>query len=967
MPTVGDRIDGFEIEARLGAGAMGVVLLARDSELGRNVAIKLLLPREGDKAQAQQRLLREAQSVAQLQHPNVVALHQVGIHDGQVYLVMEFVDGGTLRQWGDAQPRPWHEVVNAYRQAGAGLAAAHAAGLIHRDFKPDNVLIGKDGRVRVSDFGLVGAPGSSEQTSQTIDSVDVRLTQTGAVLGTPAYMAPEQFAGTNVGPAADQFAFCVSLYQGLFGRRPFRGDNAGALMFAIEAGEIQPPPRGHRVPARIRAAIERGLHPDPAQRHASVAALIDLLETAPRRRFAPAVALLGVAAVGAAAWWGAATGAGGGSDTLPVPDAVECPAEDTALPEWTAARRAALLSGLGASDGSDAKATAERAVAAADERAAALAQLRHTTCVATGQRPQTERALARRCVEEEVFRFGVVVDLLAQRVRTPLAMASPALLVEGTPARTCVDEATGRQVFFDPTDAGPDSVERHTKLVEARLHLLAGLDRDASALATSVLDGLGADETTHEGRTLAADAHLIASVFSQASGDQAAAEAHVRASVTAARAAGDSMRESVALADLIAILVHDGRAPAALALAEQAEAASEAAGPDARWRVHMMLGRAHQIAGDLELADAKASLAIDDLSIFGSRRPLARIAVHEARAEVLLAQQRWADAAGQFAAALEASAVYGEQHPRRAEVLRKYGSALHLQGDVAGAQAKVSAAIEILEIHVETHAEALGLAYAARAEIHRRSEAHDAAQVALTRAIALFDRTPRSEELAAQSLINLGIVEFMRGDNEAADAALSRAAGIAKKHPNSARIDIARLEGMAGGVAIALGDLRRGLAHHQRALADNERRFGPTTLTVAYSHTNLGDIAMYLGECDLARASYRRALRIRADLGQPRDDEVVRIAAGQATCDAIDGDVDDAQDGLNRLAKEVAAGTAPWRRGRLEMLRAALAYRRGNIAAARAHAVAARKHYQSLGPAHTMDVDHTNRWLAEHR
>ena len=191
------RVDRYEIRRRLGEGGMGVVYAAYDPELDREVAIKLLRlhAADGDTLPARTRLLREAQAMARLAHPNVVTVYDVGEWHEQVFIAME-IAGGTLRAWQDG--RPWREVVAMYRDAARGLAAAHAAGLVHRDFKPDNVLIGHDGRVRVTDFGLAraaGEPGERAEVGAAMSGMlGTPLTETGTVMGTPAYMAPEQIA-----------------------------------------------------------------------------------------------------------------------------------------------------------------------------------------------------------------------------------------------------------------------------------------------------------------------------------------------------------------------------------------------------------------------------------------------------------------------------------------------------------------------------------------------------------------------------------------------------------------------------------------------------------------------------------------------------------------------------------------------------------------------------------------------------
>jgi serine/threonine protein kinase len=338
-----ERIGRYEVRRELGAGGMGVVYAAFDPDLQRDVAVKLLrhdrLRGRTDAASA--RLRREAQVTARLAHPNVVTIYEVGEDRGSVYIAMELVSGSSLQLWLTTVARPWREVLTMFLQAGRGLGAAHDAGLIHRDFKPSNVLVGEDHRARVVDFGLAhsGAvraamlpmdtadvlgtqPGDTktgriadvlstnnpdasgtwgaEETIQSgvvadvvttntplIDESFADLTQggdpttlpegvtsTGLFVGTPAYMAPELFTGGMADARTDQFAFCVSLYEGLYGERPFRGETAKEIAQRVLAGDITPAPARARVPRWLRNIIERGLAVDPEQRHPSIKSLL---------------------------------------------------------------------------------------------------------------------------------------------------------------------------------------------------------------------------------------------------------------------------------------------------------------------------------------------------------------------------------------------------------------------------------------------------------------------------------------------------------------------------------------------------------------------------------------------------------------------------------------------------------------------------------------------------------------------
>jgi len=301
LPAPLAAIGGYQLRGTLGQGGMGVVYAAWDPRHGREVALKVIAARVGPyRDEAQARLVREARVMQKLAHPNVVAAYDVGVADGRVYVAMELVHGVTLRTWGEDPRRTFAERLRVLIDAGRGLATAHDARIVHRDVKPDNVLIDHAGRARVTDFGIARALDSAIGSSRVDPHGDTRLTTTGAILGTPAYMAPEQAEGLEVTAAADQFSFCVTAWELLSGERPFRGATAPAVIAHILAGDIAPTAAEASWPRRLRRALRRGLSPLPVRRFARMAELLAELEAvvAPRvRRRWPLIAapILGVA------------------------------------------------------------------------------------------------------------------------------------------------------------------------------------------------------------------------------------------------------------------------------------------------------------------------------------------------------------------------------------------------------------------------------------------------------------------------------------------------------------------------------------------------------------------------------------------------------------------------------------------------------------------------------------------------
>ena len=299
--AAGAKIGRYTIAGVLGSGGMGVVYRAFDPQLGRPVALKVVRPGHNSE-ETRERLIREAQAMAKLAHPNVIAVHDAGSVDDEVFVAMELVDGDNLAAWLDA-PHAWRDVLAMFEQAARGLAAAHAAGLVHRDFKPLNVLVGKDGRVRVLDFGLarpIAAGADAATDAAHTDTAPLSLTRTGAILGTPLYMAPEQHAGGATDARTDQFAFCVALYHALYGAYPFGGGSLPELMVSVMEGKVTVP-AGKRVPAWLRRVVLRGLSVRPDARFASMEALLDEVEAGLRRRRLRAIAAIALPVVAIAA------------------------------------------------------------------------------------------------------------------------------------------------------------------------------------------------------------------------------------------------------------------------------------------------------------------------------------------------------------------------------------------------------------------------------------------------------------------------------------------------------------------------------------------------------------------------------------------------------------------------------------------------------------------------------------------
>jgi eukaryotic-like serine/threonine-protein kinase len=504
----GRTIDRFVVLGLVGRGGMGEVYAAYDPELDRKVALKLLRAHDGQAVSGghedgKARLLREAQAIAKLQHPNVVVVFDVGTFGDSVFIAMEFVEGHTVGAWLAAAPRTRREILDVFLAAGRGLAAAHAAGLVHRDFKPDNVMVTNDGQVRVMDFGLArqvaeaaaearaaaaslaaaadaraaeGVPRDQDHDDADADAprpsaasasnkyLSVKLTQSGAMLGTPAYMAPEQFAVAPTDARTDQFSYCVALYEALGGARPFAGETFLTLMTNVTTGAVTPPSRP--VPTWLRKVLLRGLATSPDARFPSMAALLGALQTDPTARTSRLLAVtLALAALGAAVF--------GGRRMIERPPPLCGGGGERVARAWAPARRATIdraFRATGEIFAGQAFATVSRYL---DEYAAAWLGAYQDACEAThvrGEQSSDVLDLRMGCLNERLVELGALTDELATANGKVVENAVAGVSALG-PVSRCSDVRLLRAVVRPPSD--PATTKRVEALQERKAKLLA--------------------------------------------------------------------------------------------------------------------------------------------------------------------------------------------------------------------------------------------------------------------------------------------------------------------------------------------------------------------------------------------------------------------------------------------------------------------------------------------------------------
>ncbi len=622
----GDSVGRYTVLERIGAGGMGVVYAAFDPQLDRRVALKVMhAGADGPTDSAgRARLLREAQAMAKLSHPNVITVHDVGTYGERVFVAMEFIEGATLRDWMDSE-RAWPELVDAFVMAGRGLAAAHAAGLVHRDFKPDNVLMGNDGRVLVMDFGLArrAAPrtgpiadrlqevrtAGSSASLETRD-LNLNLTRTGAMLGTPAYMAPEQHRGEHIGPHADQFSFCVALYEGLYHERPFEGASMASLAINVLDGHIRNAPRDSKVPSWLRSVVVRGLAVAPEDRYPSMDALLAELQRDPpqaRHPWLVAGIALGIGGLITAVYVGTRS------------NRVEaCKDASTAIEQvWSHQRRAALQARFESSTAPYASATWQSMARALDRYSEAWTTVYDVRCTADA------RARSRStpkfddpgllCLDDRLSDVDVLLDELELDGGVDASIGRVAAAVQTLPApASCTsvrrsDDSDERLTAESKRRAELDDV--HALLARGRTQVALGLP-NADATLERVLvraENIGS-------RRLQSEALLLGGRASLQRGDGDAAEPKLRDAILFAAQSGRADIEAAAwtltmhIVTLRQGLYDEGRR---VGLGAQAAIVRAGDNPLSRADLLMSLGKSAQAEGSYDMAHLQFMKALE--------------------------------------------------------------------------------------------------------------------------------------------------------------------------------------------------------------------------------------------------------------------------------------------------------------------------------------------------------------------
>lgn len=820
----GTKVGRYVVEGKLGQGGMGVVYAAYDPTLARRVSLKLILSAEGEEVvDSKARLQREAQALARLSHPNVVAVHDLGAWNSQVYLVMDLVRGTTLRHWLQARERPWEEIVRVFLDAGAGLAAAHRAGLIHRDFKPGNVLVDEEGRARVLDFGLARIAGALPSTEDGAGGPDAgveeepasalteALTRTGHLVGTPLYMAPEQHRGGELDERTDQFAFFVSLSEALFGARPYlvRDLKAHAL-------EGTPPPlrsgsKGADVPARLRQVVLRGLSLDPAARFKSMGEARAALRAAGQSRTARFVVATRVAAVLLLVAAGAVMFARG---------RYACEREGRGLAgDWNADHGATIRSAFAATQAPYAASAADHVTKRLDAYAQEWGGAAVDACAAARAAGRAGDELWGRrkdCLARLRMQVRSLVDVLEHADGAAVERSVQAAY--GLERVSSCASPAAFQAFRASSESGAWGLRERAAKVRALL--LAGQVKAGLALA----EPLARDAARGESRASLAEALELLGGLRKAAGDAKGAEDALFRAITAAQSAGDEIGAARLMAQLASLAGKGERAAEGRRWVELASAVVERDGP----------------APDLEaqVLDAKAWIDYDERKIDD------------------------AIAAGRRAVELREQALPAG-HPDVARAYLTYGTMLNGSGHPARAEEAYRKALPILQRAFGPEHPQIASALHGLGTMCKHQGRYREALEWLQKAYDMRSRVLGPEHLeVASTLNNIGTAEMGLGRYQEALEHEMRALVIIERNVGPDHVNVAITLNNIAAARARLGTAGQAEALMRRALEIAVKHYGPEHDLVSTCYLNLGLVQQAQGQMPAALESLQKSAAI---------------------------------------------------------------------------------------------------------
>ncbi|MCG8424963.1 MAG: serine/threonine-protein kinase [Proteobacteria bacterium] len=766
----GTHMGRYTIIDAVGSGGMGTVYAAYDPELRRRVAIKVLHLSAARSAADQQRLMREARALAKLSHPNVVQVYDAGMYEGDVFVAMEFVAGTSMDAWCRRTPRPgWREVLASYCQAGRGLAAAHAEELIHRDFKPANIMVGNDGRARVADFGLASAltryrAGQNagrrpEGRTRAIPETTQPLTSIGTIMGTPAFMAPEQHLGVDVGPQSDQYSFCVSLYCGLYGEPPFSAKDTTELFENKRTGKIAPPPRHSEVPLWLRSVLERGLRAQPTERWPSMDALLAALADDPaqrrrvRLRIAAVVAMFSVLTALAFLGW----------MQNPKREAGRiCESVTDLRGVWDDRIASKVQAGFLATELPYARDTYARVAAALDRHALAWKTMATEACQATHVAGmQSPRALDLRvqCLTRRKSSMAALTGLFAAGADAGV-VENAVQAVRRLPSVSYCGDLKALMAAV-PVPENPTVRARIDQLQAARVkaEALARTGKYRAALDASL--ALMEESADIEYAPMRAQIMELVAEIKKYLGDYSGAETLYRQALRVAAKARDHIRIARMASELIYVTFRQGRSNDALGLVDLATITADLAGDDlitarlasAMGGVFHQEGRYEEALGKLQgaLALRENVLGEENILVADSYDHVGIVFISTGRYQESLDMHR-------RAAAIR-DKLLGPEHPRTAISLINVAEALIELSDIAEALRLVQRALAITQKALGPHNPKVAYALTNLARIQGKMGNYDEAQKTFERALSMWnDWLGNKHPLVTENLVRLGEV-----------------------------------------------------------------------------------------------------------------------------------------------------------------------------------------------------------------